>query len=223
MKIAVITAVFGGMEKQKPFCPQSVECDRIFITEENSPVPLPNLPPRLQAKYFKLQAHRVFPEYDAFVWIDGNIEVTSPDFVKVMTDKMPDPRVFGRFNIQRHHERQTIEQEIDLITASDNEYLTTRYGKQPLRAEYEYYLSQGMPPEAPLYACNIFAWENTQYKQFLMDEWWHLCLTWSWFDQSAFSFLAWHFRGVSPTNVVDLGPMFNNSNFTLHPHDNWKQ
>ena len=106
MKTAVITAVFGGMDTPKPFAPQSVECDRIFITEENSPFPLPNLPPRLQAKYFKLQAHRAFPEYDAYVWIDGNIEVTSPDFVKVMTHRLSGIR------IQKHHERKTIEEEI---------------------------------------------------------------------------------------------------------------
>lgn len=223
MKIAVITAIFGGMEKEKPFCPQSVECDRIVITEANSHVPLPNLPPRLQAKYFKLQAYRVFPEYDVFVWIDGNIEVTSPDFVKVMTDKMSDFSVIGRFRIQRHHERQTIKEEIDLITASDNEYLTTRYGKQPLRQEYEFYLSQGMPPEAPLYACNIFAWGNPTYRALFFDEWWNLCLAWSWFDQSAFSFLAWLHSRHNPVEVVDLGPMFNNPYFILHPHDNWRQ
>ena len=45
MKIAVITAVFGGMDTEKPFCKQSVDCDRIFINEQNSPFPLPNLPP----------------------------------------------------------------------------------------------------------------------------------------------------------------------------------
>ena len=67
MKIAVITAIFGGIDTPKPFVSQSVPCDRIVITEENTPVPLPNLPPRLQAKYFKLQAHRVWSEYDAFV------------------------------------------------------------------------------------------------------------------------------------------------------------
>jgi len=226
MKIAVITAIFGDMEQPKPFCPQSVPCDRIVVTEQNSPFPLPNLPPRLQAKYFKLQPHRVWPQYDVFVWIDGNIEVKDPDFVKVMTENLSGIR------IQRHHERQTIGEEIAHILASDNPYVTTRYGNQPLKQEYEYYLSEGMPEGSPLYSCNIFAFENDDKKIgiepvqcLFFNRWWDLVLRWSWFDQSAFSYLAWVHRNEHPTtiNSVNLGQMFDNPYFILHPHDKWQQ
>lgn len=215
MKIAVISASFGGKDTKKPFFPQSVECDYYFFTEANSPVPLPNLPDRLKAKYFKLQMHRVLPGYDAYVWIDANVEVTSPDFVKVMTD--------GVFviRIQRHHERETIGHEIDFILNSDNVYLTTRYSGQPLKEEYEFYLKCGMPEDAPLYSCNIFAfkpWEDYSGMRsgvVFMNEWWRMCLEWSWFDQSAFSYCAWLSDNVSK---VSIGPMFNNPYFTLHSH-----
>ncbi len=217
MKIAVVSASFGGKDTQKPFFPQSVECDHYFFTEVNSPVPLPNLPDRLKAKYFKLQMHRVLPGYDCYVWIDANVEVISPDFVKVMTEDLQGIR------IQRHHERQTIGEEIDFILNSDNVYLTTRYGAQPLRPEYEYYLKCGMSDDAPLYSCNIFAWRDEERglvngfepAKMLMDDWWDLVLTWSWFDQSAFSFLA---KEISCVNEISLGPMFNNPYFTLHSH-----
>lgn len=224
MKIAVVTAIFGGKDTQKPFPPQSVECDYYCFTEENTPVPLPNLPDRLKAKYFKLQMHRVLPIYDAYVWIDGNIEVKSPDFVKVMTDGLDGIR------IQRHHERQTIKEEIEFILSSENEYLTTRYGAQPLKQEYEWYLSQGMPEWATLYSCNIFAFrinEGRNSKKYtkickeFFTKWWILVCEWSWFDQSAFSFLA-HKRGFYSAYFdvlpISLGPMFDNPYFTLHPH-----
>lgn len=215
MKIAVITAIFGDMEKPKLFCPQSVECDRIVITEQNTPFPLPNLPPRLQAKYFKLQPHRVWPNYDVFVWIDGNIEVTSPDFVKVMTENL------SGISIQKHHERQTIGEEIAHILASDNLYVTTRYGKQPLKDEYEFYLREGMPESAPLYSCNVFSWRSSSEIDEFFNDWWDLVLRWSWFDQSAFSYLAWFCWGsISP---IDLGQMFDNPYFILHPHERWAQ
>lgn len=221
MKIAVITAIFGGKDTPKPFPSQSVECDYYCFTEANSPVPLPNFPDRLKAKYFKLQAHRILPGYDAYVWIDGNIEVKSADFVKVMTDGLDGIR------IQRHHERETIKEEIDFILASENEYLTTRYGAQPLKEEYEYYLSQEMPEDAPLYSCNVFAYRNqdrvnTCKNCLFMNEWWNLVLVWSWFDQSAFSFLAdvCNTKAIALPDVstINLGPMFDNPYFTLHPH-----
>ncbi len=215
MKIAVITAIFGGMEDPKPFVEQSVECARIVITPDNTPVPLPNLPPRLRAKYFKLQAHKVWPQYQCFVWIDGNVEVTNPDFVKAITH-----RLRGEIAIQRHHERQTLEQEIDLITSSGNPYLTVRYGAQPLRAEYEHYMSVGIAPTAPLFACNIFAYHVAPQTKAFFDDWWRLVLEWTWFDQSAFSALAYKFPLV---RLVAFGPMFDNPYFKLHPHKNWQQ
>jgi hypothetical protein len=220
MKIAVVTAIFGGKDNQKPFPAQSVECDYFCFTEKNSPVPLPNLPDRLKAKYFKLQMHRVLPGYDAYVWIDGNIEVKSPDFVRIMT------YLLDGIRIQRHHERQTIKEEIDFILASENEYLTTRYGAQPLKQEYEYYLSKGMPDSAPLYSCNVFSFYNggigTGKNGLFFNAWWNLVLAWSWFDQSAFSFLAEHCNKsesyVAKIHPINLGPMFNNPYFTLHSH-----
>jgi len=217
MKIAVITAIFGGHDTPKPFPVQSIPCDYFCFTEANTPVPLPNLPDRLKAKYFKLQAHRVLPGYDYYIWIDGNIEVTSPDFVKTMVEAAK----YG-IAIQVHHERLTIEEEINFILASENEYLTTRYGKQPLKQEYEYYLKEGMPPVAPLYSCNIFAFDSERingghYIVDWFDKWWNLVLAWSWFDQSAFSFLASDGGGI--VNPINLGPMFDNEYFILHPHD----
>jgi hypothetical protein len=213
MKIAVITAIFGGKDTPKPFPPQSVECDYYCFTEENTPVPLPNLPDRLKAKYFKLQAHRVLPGYDHYIWIDGNIEVKSADFVKEMVGEFGPSGVV----IQKHHERQYIGDEINFILASDNSYLTTRYGHQPLFEEAEHYQREGMPLDAPLYACNIFARDRSDTTHEFFDSWWDLVLCWSWFDQSAFSYLAWEFSEQFVA-WIDLGPMFNNPYFTLHPH-----
>jgi hypothetical protein len=212
MKIAVITAIFGGKDTPKPFPEQSVPCDFYCFTEENTPVPLPNLPDRLKAKYFKLQAHRILPGYDAYVWIDGNIEVKSADFVKVMTDNLTGIR------IQRHHERDTLEDEVDFVLLSTNPYLTTRYGNQPLKEEYEYYKLNGADRDALLYSCNIFSYHACRRKFF--TKWWLLVLEWSWFDQSAFAFLARKnlYTKRECVRPIDLGPMFNNPYFTLHSH-----
>lgn len=220
MKIAVISAIFGDMEKEKPFATQSVDCDRFCFTPFNSPFPIPNLPPRLQAKYFKLQPHKVLPDYDFYIWIDGNIEVTNPDFVWQMIQNM---QTVGRnIKIQRHHERETLGQEIDFILNSENPYLLARYGNQPLHEELNYYKSVKTDVKnAALYSCNIFCIRNTTQSALSMDKWFDLVLQWSFFDQSAFSFLA-DIGAFAPV-VTDFGPMLNNGYFILHPHDNWKQ
>ena len=231
MKILVLTAIFGGVDTQKPFAPQSlpdgVVLDRVVITEANTPVPLPNLPDRLKGKYFKMQAHRIYPGYSAYVWIDGNIEVTSPDFVWKMVDGL------NGIRIQKHHERETVGQEIDFILKSENPYLKVRYDSQPLKEEYEWYLSKGMPPDAPLYSCNVFACRNMAGSgaNRLFDEWLNLCLEWSWFDQSAFSYLAWKYnkrlglngRHDPKVETVDLGGVLTSPYFKLHSHDNWNK
>lgn len=227
MKIAVISASFGCIDKKRDFAaqalPEGLAYDRFWFDEHNTPVPLPNLPPRLQAKYFKTQAHNlsVLSEYQVFVWVDANIEVTSTLFL----EKLVAP-LFDSYNvkvaIQAHHERSTIEEEIRFILGSDNPYLNVRYDNQPLMGEYTHYINSGMPPTAPLYSCNVFARRNTKGSNAVFDAWWRLCLEWSWFDQSAFSYLAWSMieGGVY---VVDMGGVVTSAYYTLQPHTQWNQ
>ena len=79
-----------------------------------------------------------------------------------------------------------------------------------------------MPEGVPLYSCNIFAYIAKGAPGFvfvpdIIDDWWTLVLRWSWFDQSQFSWLAWVEKSV--VKQINLGPMFDNPYFTLHPHE----
>ena len=227
MKVAVITAIFGSTDDVKPFCAQSmpdgVEVERFVFNEVNTPVPLPNLPDRLKAKYFKTQSHHIpaLQGYDIHVWIDGNIEVTNKNFVFAIC--------YGLFHdntmkiaIQAHHERQTIEQEIGFILDSmDNPYLAVRYGAQPLEDEYNHYIDNGMPPTAKLYSCNVFARKVGRVSNELFDEWWRLCVEWSWFDQSAFSYISSKAQDV--VHTVDMGGVCTSPYYTLHSHTQWNK
>lgn len=230
IRVAVVSAVFGGVDTWKPFCkqvlPEWAEWAGLYRYDEtNTPVPLPNLPDRLKAKYFKTQCYRVNEweqcNADVVVWIDGNIEVKRVDFVEVMITPI---KKGASFSIQKHHERQTIGEEISFILSSDNPYLLIRYAKQPLRQEYEYYIGQGMSPDAPLYSCNVFAAEvNGPFVIDLFNDWWRLCLEWSWFDQSAFSYIASQSKHTWVIHTVDLGGVLHSPYFTLHSHDVWNK
>jgi hypothetical protein len=222
VRVCVMTAIFGGVDEARPMVEQSLPegaiYERFIYTEQNTPFPLPNLPERLQAKYFKCNMAHAKPGYDVYVWIDGNVEVADPLFMgKLIAPLFLDNT---KITIQKHHERNTIKEEIDFILNSNNPYLTIRYGKQPLAAEYGYYIAQGMPHTAPLYSCNVFAHSNRNKAIQVMDEWWALCLQWSWFDQSAFSFLAWKHKCVG---TVDLGGVTDSLYFKLHGHTVWNK
>jgi hypothetical protein len=222
VKVCVMSAIFGGVDIPRPMVDQSLPegaiYQRFIFTEQNTPFPLPNLPERLQAKYFKCNMHEVKPGYDVYVWVDGNVEVTDHLFL----GKLIAPLFLGntKVTIQKHHERNTIQEEIQFILESNNPYLTIRYGKQPLADEYAWYKAHGMPDTTPLYSCNIFAYSNRAKAVELMREWWALCLQWSWFDQSAFSYLAWKHQCVG---TVDLGGVVDSPLFRLHSHAIWNK
>lgn len=230
IRVAVVSAVFGGVDTWKPFCkqvlPEWAEWAGLYRYDEaNTPVPLPNLPDRLRAKYFKTQCYRVNEwekcNADVVVWIDGNIEVTRPDFVEYMVTPIKNG---SYFTIQKHHERNTIKEEIDFILSSDNPYLLIRYGKQPLAKEYDHYISKGMPEDAPLYSCNVFAaYIRLVVTYDMLDLWWMLCLEWSWFDQSAFSYIASTLNHSWIVDTVDLGGVLHSPYFKLHSHDVWNK
>jgi hypothetical protein len=230
IRVAVVSAVFGGVDTWKPFCnqvlPEWAEWAGLYRYDEtNTPVPLPNLPDRLKAKYFKTQCYRVNDwercNADVVIWIDGNVEVKRVDFVEAMITPI---KKGAYFTIQKHHERNSIKEEVDFILSTDNPYLLIRYGKQPLLQEHEYYIGRGMQPDAPLYSCNVFASKVANpYIESMLNEWWRLCLEWSWFDQSAFSYLASMDVDSKFIYTVDLGGVLHSPYFKLHSHDVWNK
>ena len=214
MKIAVITAVFGGIDQEFPFPEQDFASDhtvdRFFFNEENNRFPMPSLPNRLKAKFYKCNMNLMCPGYDAYVWIDGNIEVTSSVFIsRVMYDL-----IGHSFVIQPHHERATVGEEYDFIEGSDNPYIKVRYSWQPMKEERAYLNAD----EAPLKSCNIFAYKCDKYVFDMMRDWWGICLAYTWFDQCALSALLHKYNVGSGLN---LGGVLSSQYHTLHPHKEW--
>jgi len=191
MSIALITANFGGIDiiKTEPK-QEGVEYKRFYFNETNTPFPLPNLPPRLQAKYFKTQSHKIpaLKDYYIHCWVDAGFQIKSPHFLEHATSQLDQ---YYHIGIENHPLRNCIYDEVRYIHENINDpYLHSRYASQPLKEELEYYWSYGMPKNYGLYACGMFIRDITKTENFF-NEWWDLCLRWSYFDQTAFAFLAW--------------------------------
>jgi len=211
MKIALLTANIGGIDRVVPPVPQvsggtecgdamastqachdasEMRCDYYCFTEKNLPYPLPHLSGRLQARYIKILTHRFLPDYDAYVWMDGRVAITHERFVADMVDKLG----AGEVVMVKHHQRCNVYEEIDFIIQRINdgdEYLVKRYEHEPFDEERRFYVLEGLPKEVPLYSSAVFARRNEPRLNSVFDDWWLRSLEFSLFDQAMFSFVAW--------------------------------
>ena len=210
MRVALVTAVFGGIDSLKPVPPQSVACDYHVFTEWTSPGLFPDLDDRMRAKFFKLQTHHILSQYDAYIWIDGSVEVTTDKFVEQILRYMP---LYG-VTLNKHPFRKGIVEEAAFITdgvAAGNPYLSARYAPAIIDAEVKFCLSEGYKDDWGLYECGIFARPNNARVNAFFDAWWEHCLKWSCFDQNAFPYLAWR-------EQIDIIPFNNRDHFRLTNH-----
>lgn len=135
--------------------------------------------------------HRFLPDYDIYIWIDGNIEVKSEKFVENIIDKLDDVA------ISVHPDRQNVYEEIGHIEDNirkQNKYLSVRYKDEPFGAELEFYGKECLPPTEPLYACRFFARKNTPDVNKAFEEWWIKTCEYTNFDQTMFTLIAWKYR-----------------------------
>lgn len=189
MKILIITANIGGFDTPKNFIEQSLKCDFISITENNLPRPMTTLDDRMKAKYFKLQTHKLYPDYDAYIWMDSAFQIKSEGFANRMIAEL----VNHDIAVTKHPDRNCIYTEAEFVLQGiikGSNYLIPRYSKSKINVERNYYESLLYPKDNGLYACGLFArWNNEKLNSFF-DKWWNSCLMWSAFDQLSFPVLA---------------------------------
>ncbi len=203
MKIAVIVPAIGNLDEIHPLEKQSMEYELHYITENTLPFPLPNLDNRMKGKYFKCQAHK-FIEADIYIHLDASVEVISKDFIDTCIKELYGVDIV----IEKHKHRNNVYDEliyiIEKMKAGDK-YLLRRYAKQPFYIEYDFYKKNGLPIYYPLYQCFFFARKNNERVNEMFDKWWDLNLTYSNFDQAAFSFAAWsHDMNINTIETEDL-------------------
>lgn len=215
MKILLISAVFGGIDYQRPLPHQTIPIDRIFVNEGNSPVPLHSLEPRMKAKYFKMQTHRLYPHYDAYIWIDGNVSIRSRNFAAVLASNLNGYDIV----IRKHPERDCIYTEAQSVMdgmKNGDKYLIRRYATHPLVPEANSYRLKGYPEHAGLYWCGCFMrWNNARVNLFF-DHWWDKTLQWSSFDQLSFPYLVMEHK--MDLRVQEWAPYYKNELMEIVAH-----
>lgn len=185
MNIAIICANINSIDAVQGIPRQNTPYTYHYYTENNLPFPLPNLNARMRSKYIKIMMHRFLPEYDAYIWVDGKVEVLSNNFVELMTKNLPGNDVC----IFRHQERNNPIEEIEFIEKGMKEgsrYLLSRYGNQSIEREKDMDTIN-----MPLYETTLFSRVNNRPTNKRFEEWWHKTIEYSCFDQAMFSTICY--------------------------------
>lgn len=238
MRVCVYTAIYGGYDELKPPAPQSAPTDFVCFTDSATlgasgawrivqDRRLPDLHPRMRAKWFKTHPHALFPagrpaasqfapfdprrllrRYDCIVWIDGSIRVTGADFARDMLASLGD----AGLAFIRHPDRDCIYDEADE---------SLRWGKyvgQPIAEQVEHYRREGYPPHHGLMAGGVIARRpGTAALPALDEAWWQENLRWTYQDQLSLPVVLWR-QGFS--NVWIPGNLWSNPWYRWEPHRN---
>ena len=189
MRRAVYTAIFGGYDKLKPAPVTPEGVDRICFTDDagmaapgwEMRVEQPqHSHPCLAAKFYKALSHRVFPDHDETLWIDGSFRAMSDGCV---------PEVFAYLDthplaVFAHPVRSSIHDE-----AQASVVLQSRYATQPLLDQVESYCRGGYAHTCGLFATGLLARKHTAPVTRFNERWWEENCRRSYQDQLSFPFL----------------------------------
>jgi len=232
-KICIYTAVFGGYDPLRSAVKQSLPTDFVCFTDRigigrskpwivRRSIAKPSMSPRMQAKWFKMHAHKLFPNgaplvsfwpfkhrrYDFTIWIDASLEVTSPTFAAEVISQVGS----SGLAVFPHPDRDCI---FDEAVASSH---WAKYKGQNLSEQAAAYRAEGYPAHNGLVAAGILVRDvNAPNLPGLDEAWWEENLRWTYQDQLSLPVVWW--RAGQRFSVINAG-LWTNSWFRYHPHPN---
>lgn len=234
MHAVVYTAIFGDYDTLKQPSPQDESCDFICFTDGAMPArvgawrvirvkPDTALHPRLQAKYFKLLSHAIFPggrlalryaplsfrrRADLSIWIDASLQIGSPTFVRDMRHQLGD----GDWAMFLHPWRDCIYDEASASLA------LPKYQTLPVLAQVEAYRHL-VPPHGGLYACGVIARREPAAERLkrIHDLWWQENVKWTYQDQLSLPYVLREAGSCEPRHIP--GDILANQWFNFIPHE----
>ena len=188
-KIILYTAIFGGkdhLRKVEKFPEIDCVCftDNKYLKPNGWNVelitPEPEINSRMNAKFYKLFPHLLFPKYKYSIWIDGSIGVRSnPRQLLSDSLKKQDIAVFD-------HGRNCIYDEAEVCS---------KYKKDDpeiIKKHMERYRNEGYPVQNGLVSNGIMFRRHNEKKVLeTMEFWWNEIKNGSSRDQLSFAYSAW--------------------------------
>lgn len=217
-KVCVYTCIIGGYDSLQEPLYVSNDCDYYAITDFELPdntiwkriniekfdSEIKGLDIPRKVRFFKMNPHKLFKEYDMSLWIDGNI-ILATDIMPVFLE-MAANKVFG---IHVHPERNTIKSEGKAIVVNKRKANIIK-----LNAQISKYYSMGYDDAMGLFEATIILRRHNEEKCIeLMKVWFEETVNGAERDQISLPFALWK-CGFKSTDIyimgenLDLNPRF---------------
>ena len=214
--IAVITSIFGGKDnlreiKEKVdgidyfcFSDQNFNSEIWTVVQNNGFSNRLEYKNRINAKVFKVLPFLFLPNFDYYIWIDGN-HGSKGDLKKLISEMEDSGKPIALF---KHSERSCVYQELDVCRqfAIDNQSY--------LNSQELFYKELGYPENNGLYELPCFSFKKTPQTINLMLSWWEQINMFSSRDQISLPFCLWK-ANIQPMIIPGIvnGPNQNNEYF----------
>lgn len=169
MKICLLTANMGEIDKKPLHCEQSIPVDMYDFNDENFPLRYNSFTSRMQARIPKMFSWQLLPDYDYYIWVDSSLTIKNKDTVKWFLEQLGDADIA----VFKHPDRQTIRQECDFVKqkiAEKNYYLFPRYANEFLEEQMNALVDYD---DNFLIASSAFIYKNSPKIQAMFKEWWY--------------------------------------------------
>jgi lipopolysaccharide biosynthesis glycosyltransferase len=223
-KIIVYTAIYGKRDHLQDPLVVPPNVDFVCFTDD------PKLTSRIwkirveapdshmavrSAKLFKIFPHKYFPEYDASVWVDGNILVRGDvnEFIEEVLKDAP----FAAFDhMGGHDKRDCAYDEAESLLEAKKIGRYQNLSADLVKKQMDAYRTEGFPKHNGLISTMILARRHNDAKVIeTMQAWWDEMQKFTHRDQLSFNYVAW--KNNMPTHYIQ-GNSRNNKYFIQVPH-----
>jgi len=217
MRVALITAIYGGHDKPKPLPLEHGFDEAILVSDSGElsaegwtsrAVPRGAMSPRLASKLPKMQPFD-YVDADIAVWLDGSFSIDGPGFRDFCVDSLADYDLVT----WAHPDRE--KRDCLYLEALECQHWP-KYNDYPIPAQTAHYRAEGMPEGFGLWACGTIAWRNTPEAREFGRLWLIENMRWSIQDQVSLPYLVWKHR---PRLGEFAAHEYDNPYLTWHHHE----
>lgn len=216
IKIAVYTCITDNYDKLT--APENVDCrlDYYYFTDNSEslttpwilkPIDLQHLNAKDQNRYIKMYPHKVLPDYDVTVYVDGYIQIVGDLYALICTALKSPEDIF----LYKHLQRNCIFAEAAVCAHYSHDWIWI------IASQMRRYRTEGYPVDNGLFEANVIIRKNTDRMRCLMDMWWGEYCLGAKRDQLSLPLVAWRL-GIPLGSLGESDPRVAQRYFRLVNH-----